>query len=69
VAIHPKTSVSLAPNDLFSVRCPGGAGYGDPHERDAAAVARDVRNGYVSSDVARDVYGVALEHNAEVADD
>ena len=69
VAIHPKTSVSLAPGDLFSVRCPGGAGYGDPHERDAAAVARDVRNGYVSSDVARDVYGVALEHNAEVVDE
>jgi N-methylhydantoinase B len=38
----------------------GGGGYGDPFARDPAAVARDVAAGLVSSERARDVYGVVL---------
>jgi acetophenone carboxylase len=42
----------------------GGAGYGDPLERDPAAVLQDVSRGFVSERVARDVYCVAcdIEH-------
>jgi N-methylhydantoinase B len=68
-AIHPKTSVSFAPGDLFSVRCPGGAGYGDPRERDPHAVQRDVRDGYVSKDVARDVYAIAVNDDMSEVDE
>jgi N-methylhydantoinase B len=36
---------------------PGGGGMGDPRARDRAQVARDVRDGLVSPEAARDVYG------------
>ncbi len=39
----------------------GGGGYGDPFTRDPAAVARDVRNGFVSESAAREHYGVAVD--------
>jgi N-methylhydantoinase B len=40
---------------------PGGAGYGDPRERDPRAVAADVRAGLVSVAAARTVYAVAVD--------
>jgi N-methylhydantoinase B len=36
---------------------PGGAGYGDPRERDPALVRRDVERGYVSREAAKRDYG------------
>ncbi len=42
---------------------PGGAGYGDPKDRDPDLVRRDLARGYISNDVARDVYGLS---NAEI---
>lgn len=39
----------------------GGGGYGDPHLRPAEKVAEEVRCGYISLEVARNVYGVALD--------
>ena len=39
---------------------PGGAGMGEPTERDPILVARDVRDGLVSPSNARDLYKVAL---------
>lgn len=40
---------------------PGGGGLGDPLERDAGRVARDVRNGFVSAARARADYGVVTD--------
>ncbi len=37
---------------------PGGGGWGDPHERERELVERDVRDGVVSSEAARDLYGL-----------
>jgi N-methylhydantoinase B len=37
---------------------PGGGGYGDPRDRDPAALAEDIRNGYVTPEGARRDYGV-----------
>jgi N-methylhydantoinase B len=37
---------------------PGGGGYGDPANRDRAAVIRDLRLGYVSEEAARRDYGL-----------
>lgn len=42
----------------------GGGGYGDPLERDPAAVAADVAAGLVSPARAREVYGVVLRDGA-----
>ena len=46
--------------DRVGIVSSGGGGFGDPRERDPAAVLRDLRNGLVSVTEARDVYGVAV---------
>ena len=48
------------PGDVYTLLSGGGGGYGPPHEREPERVAQDVRQGYVSEKVARDIYGVAL---------
>jgi len=58
--VHAKKTLLLAKDDVFAVRCAGGAGYGDPHERPPEAVLGDVKGGYVSVTAAREIYGVAL---------
>jgi len=42
----------------------GGGGFGAPAQRDPAEVARDVTDGLVSVERARQVYGVALTETA-----
>ena len=37
----------------------GGGGYGDPHLRDRDTLRREVRDGVVSPQAARDLYGLA----------
>ena len=50
----------LKKGDGFRLDTPGGGGLGDPLTRDAAAVATDVREGYVSRVAAERDYGVVL---------
>jgi N-methylhydantoinase B len=50
----------LEPGDLLVNATGGGGGWGRAFERDPAAVARDVRNGFVSREAAASRYGVAL---------
>ena len=45
---------------------PGGAGYGDPKDRDPDLVRRDLARGYISNDVARDVYGLSSAEIDEI---
>jgi N-methylhydantoinase B len=54
---HPKKTRELFNGDIYSVQCAGGAGYGNPAQRDRAAVAQDVADGYVSREAARKNYG------------
>jgi N-methylhydantoinase B len=42
-------------------RCCGGGGYGDPLDREPERVIADVREGYVSRERSRDVYGVEID--------
>jgi len=44
--------------DRVVVETPGGGGIGDPKRRDREAVARDVKNGIVSPEQAKTVYGL-----------
>ena len=48
---------SVEAGDTISYRTCGGGGYGPPEERDPERVARDVREGKVSAERAREVYG------------
>ena len=51
------------------VEMPGGGGYGDPHERPASDVLEDVKNGYVSVEVAERDYGVAIDKATLIIDE
>jgi N-methylhydantoinase B len=48
------------PNDVFVLAWAGAGGYGDPLERDAEAVWRDVRQGMVTPAAAESTYGVVM---------
>lgn len=50
----------LDAGETLSNQTGGGGGYGDPFHRDPAAVARDVRNGFVSAESALKSYGVVV---------
>jgi N-methylhydantoinase B len=50
--------------EVVNVRLQNGGGYGDPIEREPAAVERDVANGAVSAERAERVYGVAVGDQA-----
>jgi len=45
------------------VRTGGGGGWGKPQDRDAALVAKDVAEGFISAAAARKLYGVAVRAN------
>jgi len=58
--LSPKSTFEVEPGDVVSYRTCGGGGYGPPSERDPELVRRDVREGKVSAERAREVYGVEL---------
>ncbi len=49
------------PGDVVHFQSAGGGGYGNPLERDPQAVEKDVFNGYVSIERARQDYGVVID--------
>ena len=59
-------NVPLPKGSRVRMETAGGGGWGDPHERNPALVAEDVRQGYVSVGEARDHYGVALRPDGAV---
>lgn len=56
VAGHP-----VGDGSVVVVRSAGGGGYGDPLLRPPALVVDDVNEGYISRQVARELYGIALD--------
>jgi N-methylhydantoinase B len=58
--LSSKTTLDLVPGDVISVRTCGGGGYGPPEERDPQRVLRDVLEGKVNAERARDIYRVAI---------
>ncbi|HZQ07081.1 MAG TPA: hydantoinase B/oxoprolinase family protein, partial [Anaerolineae bacterium] len=55
---------TLNAGDVVSLRLPGAGGYGDPRERDAEAVRRDVRDGKITPESAQSDYGVEIGEGA-----
>jgi len=60
-SLSSKVTLELNPGDVVSYRTCGGGGYGPPHEREPDLVLRDVREGKVSVERARDAYAVAID--------
>src|SRR4051794_25786627 len=56
-----KTTIDIGAGDVLSYRTCGGGGYGPPEERDPERVLRDVLEGKVSVERAREVYRVAVD--------
>jgi N-methylhydantoinase B len=56
-----KHTRDLPADSVVSVRTPGGGGYGDPADRDADAVARDLRLGKLTPEAARERYGYEVD--------
>ena len=60
-SLRSKVTLDLRPGQVISYRTCGGGGYGYPFERDPELVLRDVREGKVSPERARSVYGVVVD--------
>jgi len=60
IRVKPHRMQPLEPGDIVIKLSSGGAGVGDPYERDPEAVRTDVHNEFVTVEAARRVYGVAL---------
>ena len=58
--LPPMFSTTIRTGDVYVHRTAGGGGYGDPLERDPAAVAADVVDGKVSESAALEFHGVVL---------
>jgi N-methylhydantoinase B len=64
VVTHPPhtskgSGYTLASGDWVQVKTPGGGGWGDPRARERASVARDLKRGYISAEVAGATYAYA----------
>jgi N-methylhydantoinase B len=57
----PYCEFNVGKNDVLYMRMSSGGGYGDPLEREPERVLRDVEDGIVLRQEARDIYGVAIE--------
>ena len=64
--LSSKFTMTMRKGDILSHTLPSGGGYGDPLERDPAAVAEDWLDDYVSTATARDIYGVILTADGAV---
>jgi N-methylhydantoinase B len=51
------TRLPVQDGDLVRLLTAGGGGHGDPHQRDPELIRRDVEEGYVSAEAAREIYG------------
>jgi N-methylhydantoinase B len=58
----PSAVIALERDDQVCHIAAGGAGYGSPWERDPHAVREDLLDGLMSETMARDLYGVVIDH-------
>jgi N-methylhydantoinase B len=63
-----KITTTLSPGTKIVLQTAGGGGYGDPFDRDPERVARDVAEGFISVQRARQAYGVAIDEKTGVVD-
>ena len=59
IPVKSKDGMELRKGDILTLYTAGGGGFGPIAERDPKAVSRDVKQGYVTAETARRVYGVS----------
>jgi len=59
--IESNSFMNIKKGNIVTSHLMGGAGFGDPFERDTWRVQQDVRDGFVSVEKAREEYGVVLD--------
>jgi N-methylhydantoinase B len=62
-ALRPKGEQIIPAGQRLLVMTPGGAGYGDPLDREPTSVVQDVRTGLVSEEGAREEYGLTVHQD------
>ncbi|MGE0420557.1 MAG: hydantoinase B/oxoprolinase family protein, partial [Acetobacteraceae bacterium] len=60
IALGSKEVRQLQVGDILSFRLAGAGGYGDPHQRDPAAIEADLEDGYISPASAAAIYGTGI---------
>lgn len=58
IALPPVARVTLQVGESIISHSTGGGGYGDPRQREAAAILQDLEDGFISSERAVDTYGL-----------
>ena len=64
-----KGYMEIKPGEAWVGVSSGGGGFGDPLEREAASVCDHVRDGIISMETAKDVYGVIMNSDTYKLDD
>lgn len=59
----PYCEIDLKTDDVLYLRSASGGGYGDPLDRDPGFVAEDLRNGSISIESAKEIYGVVVDES------
>jgi N-methylhydantoinase B len=60
-SLAAKTTLDLDAGETIVMATPGGGGYGDPSERDVAAIKRDLQAGKVSREAVEEDYDVDID--------
>lgn len=55
------TSEAVPRGAVVTIQTGGGGGWGDPRQRDAAVVANDVRNDFITIETAKEIYGKVID--------
>ncbi|WP_342643823.1 hydantoinase B/oxoprolinase family protein [Rhodoligotrophos ferricapiens] len=58
ITLGATSTFTLRRGDIVEIRLPGGGGWGNPKNRDREAVAADLEDGLISSERAKQVYGL-----------
>ncbi len=65
--LSPKSQVQQGPGDFYEITFYGGGGYGDPLDRSLDLLKKDVENGAVSNEAAKEIYGAVFnEESGEI---
>ncbi len=59
--LAPNTTSRFPAGTVIEADNAGGGGYGPPHRRDVTDVGNDVRNGFVSFEIAENAFGVVVD--------
>ncbi|MEM0212585.1 MAG: hydantoinase B/oxoprolinase family protein [Saccharolobus sp.] len=64
--VRKVASIKLEYGDKISLHSAGGGGWGDPLDRDPVKVLDDIKNEYITVDIARKIYGVVIQDDGKI---